>query len=252
MSIIINQYAAQSVITPVDPASITSGLSSLFDVSNAGSLSLSGANVLSINDLSGNARHLTGTNNPQYTSTGGAFITFDGVANYLSRSSAWLYAGGAATMIAVIKGNGGSGIAILNEGRSTNGNPLYQQMRSHFSNSTDDIHGFIRNDANTNILLNTSPLGNANVFNNTQKIVSVVDTGALVTGFDMFNEGTTPQAYTRSDPTTLDRFAIGAHVRNTVASYGAFDFFYLATWNRALTQAERQGAVQFLKTKYGL
>lgn len=239
-------------ITPVDPSTITSGLTALYDVSNAGSLTLSGSNVLSINDLSGNARHLTGTNNPVYTSTGGAFITFNGTNNYLSRSSTWLYSGGAATIIAVFKSNGGSGLALIGEGRSTTGNPLYQVIRSHFSNGTDDVYGFIRNDANTNILLNTSPLGNASVFDNTQRIITITDSGSLMTSFDQFVQGSTPVSYTRSDPTTLDRFAVGALVRNTVSAYVPGDFYYLVTWNRVLTQSEREGAVQFLKNKYGI
>lgn len=251
MTVILNPYIVHPAVavTPINPSSL-SGWAACWDAASTGNLSETGGVLASINDISGNGRNLTAFGSPAWDNTNGGRITLTAASSqYLKRDAAFLYAAGACTVIVSgLESNGNAGSSVINEGRSTNSNPQYSLMRNHFSNTTnDDMYAYSRDDTATiSSIPNTSPLG-VTLYNNTRKIAVITDSGTLVKGYVNGVEGTTPISYTRSGTLTLDRFAIGAMVRNTVAAYLDLKFNRIDIFTRVLTNEERNGVVEWLK-----
>jgi hypothetical protein len=205
-----------------------------------------------MNDLTLSGRNLTATGTQRPTISGGV-LTFNGTTNYMFHTSPFMYAAGALTIVATFKSQAVAvGSSFIGEGASATGNPLYQLLRSDgLVAAGTGAFNFIRNDAAANIALNTVNLG-ITAFNNTKQVASITDTGSIITGYLNGNTGATPQSYTRSGTLTLNRWALGALVRNTVSGYLPMEFNRIDIFTRVLTTPERQGVEKWQAERFGV
>ena len=175
-------------------------------------------------------------------------IDFNGTTHYLFDTNPFMYANGEICIFWV----GGSVGTIsagqfLMEGRSTNANPAYFAAEADTGGDLDQISCFLRNDAGT-ALLSHPNISAAGVLDDTEKILCWQDTGSV---YDSYVDGVvgTQQAYTRSGTVTLDRVAIGANLRTTVANYNDCFVRRLLVTN-VLSTDDRQKMEGFLAHNY--
>ena len=232
--------------TPFVPTDLGADLLAWYDFTDAATIT-GNPNVTAVADKSTNARNLTGTNNPQWD---GSKITFNGTSNYLSRTSAFMYDNGGVMAFIVVKSNGTSGGGILNEGSSAGGNPQYVLSRVNNTNANDEVYGFIRNDANTTVLNSGNSLCST-VYDDTKKIVLIRDTGSMMFSYVNGYMGPSSQPYTRS-ATTVNRFAIGAIVRNTVSGYLAMELSEVVIIDSDCTVAQINQVQSYLSAKHSI
>lgn len=181
--------------------------------------------IRTVYDQSGNGRHITQpTNSLQWR------IVNSGVIERMENVPVWmnpqasavdyvlgsdaapsLYAAGQMTALFVLNQiTTDNPRSIFCEARSTVFNPTY--AFGNRSGGGVDAAGFLRNDAGTIAVGNTTALI-ASAFSASRSAVAFRDTGSQQTAFANGVAGT-PAAYTRSGVLTLDRFALGGNDRN--------------------------------------
>lgn len=189
-------------------------------------------------DKSGGAFDITAaaddTTRPTFNESGGVrWVTFDGTDDMLRRlADLGLYAAGAASIFAAIRGNPGTDRRLLASGNTGDVDPQYAMAVSLTTASTG--RPFLRNDAAT-VLINTDVQVNA--YDNTDRVFGLIDTGSSMTPWLGGTEGSAT-TYTRSGTSTFDNFALGAIVRTTVGSFWDGRIYEVAIYTKALTDTE--------------
>lgn len=202
---------------PFTPLSLGADLMAWYDATDSATITHAAGVVSQWNDKSTNVRHISQagatTLRPTWNLTDS--VSFDG-GDYLFNNTPFMYANGGVAIYAVVTIPNSTGLALLAEGRSSTATPLYVPVWTEQPTSSPDVAMFIRNDASSSTYVGTSGLGGT-FFDNTKKIVRFVDTGSTFTGYAAGVQAGVV-AYTRADPTTLDRFTIGGLLRNTFSS----------------------------------
>jgi len=236
---------------PFSPSDI-SGLLRWYDATDVATVLNKGGLVDTWQDKSVNAAHLANTLAARPTYNGSDMISFDGVATYLFNALPALYAAGAMSLFIVMKSAGPAvGTALVCEGSSTAANPVYQLPRVRPSAIDDGTYVQFRNDAGTVMLGGTNGLG-CNIFDDVKEILTITDSGSLVTGYINGVAGTTPQSYIRSGTNTMNRFAVGVAVRNTITGFIAAEVNEIIAYNSVLSDTNRNLIVAYLQAKHSI
>ena len=216
--------AGKGAIEP--PAAFTPALNTTlawYDAGDAGSVNHTSNAVNTLNDLSGNARHVsnTGGNRPTYSNANGK-ITFDGSDDYLYNNSAFLHARTEKAVYAVVNITNGDNKCILAEASSSSGSPGYCILMTGDTNKmvpyiTNDSGGFVK--AFTNLSATTVTGG--------KKLIRLHEKEGLMSLYVNGSIGA-PKSYLRVGNTlTLSRFALGARPSSSPGFHGAFELFEL-------------------------
>lgn len=229
-------------------------LATLFqNIAGSTAVSADGQTVGTWNDKSGNAFHLTAaaddTTRPTYNTSGGlSWVTFDGVNDVLRRlAKLGMYDASACSVYLAMRANPATSARLVADGSSSSTNPIYAPMFSDPAvASTSQV--YLRNDAGTQINLKFSKTG---VFNNSDCVYGIEDTGSLINSYlnGVLTAGT---SYTRTGTVTTDRFALGALLRSTPASFFAARVYNVVIVKRALTGSERSALLTYMGAKAGL
>ena len=142
-------------------------------------------------------------------------VVFDGVDDFLVRNNSFLYAQGNAMVNAIIQAPNQSDRRLVSEGNSLTAQPVYALMQSTLAGNSSSQ--FIRNEQGFILLSNALDTA-VNTFNNIPTVITHNDSGSAVLGYknSIFNSN---NAYARSGTMPLDRFSIGALVRNSAVSF---------------------------------
>lgn len=222
-----------------------------YDAADVSTVTIS-TGVSQWNDKSGNSRHVAqgiAANQPAYTS--GQYLTFDGANDHLFHANPYMYAAGEITVFAVLKSNGGTADVLLAERSSASTSPIYYIGYSTDATTTDDVSCSVRNGLAVSQLAVTSFLG-SRVFDNGRNILTIQDTGSLMTSYVNGVVGTTPQAYTRSGSLSLNRHSIGNSISTSGSAYLAMNLHELIIFTRALTQFEIDRVNSYLGEKWNI
>jgi len=242
---------ASSPPPPFTPSDI-SGLLRWYDAKDTATVINTLGLVDQWSDKSTNAAHMTNTLAARPLYNGTDTISTDGVATYLFNALPCLYAAGATTLFIVMKSAGSvAGTALVCEGSSSSANPVYQLPRARPSALDDGTYVQFRNDAGTVMLGGTSGLG-CNIFDDVKEILTIADSGSLVTGYINGVVGTTPQSYTRSGTNTMNRFAVGVAVRNTITGFIAANVHEIIAYDSVLSDTNKNLVGNYLATKHSL
>ena len=176
-------------------------------------------------DQSGNSRDVTqatNANQPLIVNAGAInlinsrpYLAFDGTAQHLIRTSAFVFAIGSNSQTIVTRSS--SPLVdrrVVAEGRSSSNNPLYTIIQNA-SATASQLGVFIRNDASVTLFSGVLASG---AFSSSPTVLTSQDITTAVEGFVNGTSGGS-NAYTRSGVLTLDRFAIGALIRSTTGSF---------------------------------
>lgn len=237
------------------PLDLGAALSAWYDAADPSTITLNGSTVSEWRDRSASVRHVsqaTAANQPAFNSSAfnsRAALVFNGTSHILTRNDSFLYAQGGACFLAAFSATSGAvDRYLIAEGSSSSANPIYGLV--DFGSTTDAIGAFLRNDAGTGIF----PAGNTalvnGVFTGATAIAGMLDTGSQLSG--LFNgTASTPLAYTRTNPVTMNRFAIGGLQRAAAGSWAPITTagVVLAT---ALSLADRQKVEGFLAHRNGI
>lgn len=164
-------------------------------------------------------------------------LTFNGSSHHLFNTTPGLYAAGAATVVAALRGNTALSSMLLSESSSSSATPFYAPFTTSSTTATTAAAA-LRNDGNLLILNQLNPLAPL-AYDNTPRILTSRDTGSQI---EMFLNGTPANStsYTRSGTLTIDRQAIGALVRPTVGNFWAGNLTELVAFTAALSTADRR------------
>jgi hypothetical protein len=235
----------------------------LFDATSGGNLvTTDGATVARWEDQSGNARHISqsvsGSRPILKTSVqnGRNILRFDGVADHLFTTSAFVYSLGSSTIFCVVSQTPSSppsvNASLITERSSTNSFPNYIVIGNGASNATT-LRIFMRDDANANILFSgssTLQTASGTAFNSSYQLVGTVDTGTNMALY--INKSSSVNGnYTRST-LTMDRFAVGSSRTNTATSFFGCDLAEIIIYNSALSTNNRQLVENYLYSKWGI
>jgi hypothetical protein len=218
-----------------------------FDASNGTEMTVGSNNKISQwNDKSSSASHITqpsSSNQPTYSNNQ---VQLNG-SQYLFNTSPFIYSNGSADIFIVASGSAQHDMRLLNEGRSTNNTPNYG-FKTGVNADTNKMAVFLRDDTNINRANNN--VNNQTAFDGTFKILHWRDTG---TSFDgRINGGVSGTlAYTRSGPTTLDRFCVGGVLRASFAA-GFTGFIKEIIVTPVNTSTDREKLEGYLAHKWGL
>jgi hypothetical protein len=232
------------------PADLGDDLQLWLDAADASTLSLSGADVLTWTDKSGNNRTMYAGVSPTYASNA---VSFNGSSQYIVHSNGFHFALGTNhTFVVATAPAGALGRYFVAEGSSSSTAPVYSLL----SSGAETIGGayrwnsLIRNDANS-ARLSATVLFSAETFSLSRRHYEAIDSTTNVTAILDYQTQETPTAYTRTGTTTVNRFAIGALVRNSVGSYFKADVNDVII-TRSLSLSERQKVQGYLAHKWGL
>lgn len=244
----VSSGGAAPPFTPPDAGTILRW----YDATDVATVSNTGGLVDQWSDKSGNAAHITSTGSARPTYNGSNMISFDGVATYLFNSLPILYSNGSMTLFIVMKSAGAvAGTALVCEGSSAAANPVYQLPRVRPSAVDDGVYVQFRNDAGTVMLGGTSGLG-CNIFDDVKEVLTISDSGSLVTGYTNNVVGTTPKSYTRSGTNTMNRFAVGVAVRDTITGFIAAEVNEIIAYSGVLSDTNRGNVVTYLQAKHSI
>lgn len=201
----------------------------------------------------------TGANQPTVTTINGLnAMLFNGTSQYLSNTSPFMWAAGAITVLAVVKGAAQSDKRLIAEGSSTDTDPIYSGLATGATGAgagADSHAGFaIRTNDGVHLSAGgvSQPLGETG-FNNTTQILTITDSGSVYSSYRNTTAGATPQTYSRSGAVlTLDRFAIGALLRSTPGSYYTGVIGEIRIFSRVLNSTELAAERTYLATKWGV
>lgn len=241
---------ARKNLKPFVPIDLGTDLMAWYDATDAATITHASNVVSQWNDKSGNARHISQTGattlRPTYVPASNK-IAFDG-GDYLFNATPFMYANGGVAIYAVISAPNAQGTAMIAEGQNVNATPLYVPIWTKQATASPDLAAFVRNDAGVTIVAGVNGMGG--VFSdNTKKLIRIVDSGASFTGFANGVQASNVIAYTRVNPTTFDRFALGGLLRNTFASGWTGDIHEVVITKNDNFGLEMEG---YLADKHGL
>lgn len=248
LTVTVSSGAAPELWTPAEIATAI-----WLDAADSSTITLIGSAVSNWADKSGMGRGVAQAaegSRPVYDSASKS-VNFDGVDDHLFNSLPFMYAAGCSYVYCVAKPvDLISNAYFLSEGRSSNNNPLYSNMRMHDGTASSG-GGFLRNDVGTIRLAQT--VGQfANFWVTGQAdILSSEDTG---TSFGMRKNGgvATSGSYSRAGSVTLDRFCVGGILRGSFAAPISIDLHELLVLTSAPTADLRQKIEGYLANKWGL
>ncbi len=211
-----------------DNVELDIGFTGAGDLDTTALLAHTGANsgfITTWYDQSGNSRNVTQATNasqPLIVNAGVVnlinsrpYMAFDGTAQHLLRTSAFVFAIGSNSQTIVTRSSSPlTDRRAVAEGSSASNNPIYTIIQNA-SATASQLATFIRNDANTTLFSGVLASG---AFSSSPAVITSQDITSAVEGFVNGTSGGS-NAYTRSGVLTLDRFAIGALVRTTTASF---------------------------------
>lgn len=210
-------------------------------------------------DQSGNSRDITQAataNQPRIVNAGTLDIKntkpslfFNGTTMWLANSTPFMYDAGSNTAYVVASGNTSqTSRFLLIEVHSTNSQPVYAPMTTDAS-STNTMTKLIRNDANT--VLSATGTGTLTAFDGELKVYGFKDTGSELSSYINGTVDLNAEAYTRSGTLTMNRFGIGAVVRDAPASRFAGFFSEVIVHPSVLSDTNRQSIERDQKRYFG-
>ena len=201
-------------------------------------------------DKSGKSNHVSQTvagAKPLWKTSGGlSWLEADGVDDYLSNTSPFMYAAGKCTSYVAVRASSQTDKRLISEGNNPSTIPIYALVQSSSVTGTN-VSSYVRNDAAT-VPLNS--LDRGAVFDGTDHILGVEDSGSEVVYYkDGVEIGRV--SYTRAGVLTLNTFAIFCLLRNTPGSFFAARLYGDVEIGRAITAQERSSLVTYLARKQG-
>lgn len=230
--------------------------------SNAGTSAVTnGGSCGFVGDLSINGFNLTSaandTTRPTWNEGGGRpYLDFDGSSQVIRRTSALnMYNNTSGVSIfAAMRGDstvaaGGQVVADGNSGAATQ---FYAPIRSNGTTATMD-DSFIRTDDN-GVLLNQAVVAINNMWDNADKVAGFIDITSTLNTVNAYinNAVGATGTYTRSGTITVDRFAVGALIRNTTSGYFKMRLYGLVVVKRVIGEGERIQLTRYLGKLMGL
>jgi hypothetical protein len=203
-----------SIFTPTDVPDLSLLIDARYTAAFGGQ-----ALVTTLNDLSPAGHHLSeaAATAPSWSATAANSLPgfIFGGTQRLRRSEAWMYASGAATVIALVSCPvPAANDTVISEGWSGGNTPLYAPIRCHSTPST--CTSLITSDASGNTL-GTGSVLSASAFVSTPTIITRIDTGSNMSGRLNGAAGTNAD-YTRA-ATTLNLFCLGAESQGGPSSH---------------------------------
>jgi hypothetical protein len=225
----------------------------LFDATSGGSeVTTDGSAVARWEDQSGNGRHIiqaTVNDRPILKTSiqnSKNILRFDGTSDYLSRTDAFVYNFGSATIFCVVKSSPGLDARLIAEGSSTSNVQIYAPIQA-FATTASKLSSFIR--ANSSAV-NLAQQDYGTAFDGTFRLVGCVDTGSNYAGY--VNKISSLNAnYTRTT-TTLNRFSVGCLIRNTLSNFFSCDLGEVIIYGSALSTTDRQSVENYLYNKWAI
>jgi hypothetical protein len=220
-------------------------------------------------DLSGNTFHLTAAANdgtrPTLQGVGVLpYVSFDGTDDVLRRAAALssYNSGSGFTYAIVFRSNSNATSArVIAEGSSGGGNPIMTPLQAQSGTATSS-GAFYRNDSGANTGTGGPTTGNtpsnANVFNGSDHVFIYTDDGTTISSASniaTYLDGAAGAtlAFTRNGTSiTVDRFALGALVRNTTGNWWAGRVYGMVVVHRVLDSTERGNLTTYLGNLAGL
>lgn len=208
-------------------------------------------------DMSGNDFHVTApaddTTRPTWVYNNGVpYVEFDGVDDVLRRTtSLGMYAAGACSIFAAVRSTTqGTSDLLVSERNDTGAAGLYIPMETDNGVATISS-GVIRTDASGTFFNHPAVITGA--FDDTDRVVGHIDTGAVFYGWLDGALVGSPNSYTRSGVLTLNNFSVGATVELTGAS-GFFPcrLYALVIVKRVLSSSEVDLLSRYLRRKMGI
>jgi hypothetical protein len=209
-------------------------------------------------DLSGNAFHVTATANdttrPTLQGVGvKPYLSFDGSNDVLRRTaSLGSYAAGAFTWAVVIRGSAPAAAArIMAEGNSASANDILSCFEGT-AGSTGGKAFWRENDGvgPTGVPNGSTAPNIANVFDGNDHVMLCQWDGTTIT---WYKDGVSAETMSPAAGTfILDRFALGALVRNSTGSNWLGRLYGAIAINRVLTSTERANLTTYLGNLAGL
>lgn len=192
-----------------------------------------------------------GTRPVWHTSGGLDWVDSDGTDDVLrALSSAGVYAAGAATIAAGLRGNPALGSEVLfSEASSASDNPYYRVLARSSAPLTTATINIRRDGATTLLTQNSSAVALA--FNDTDRVLMFRDDGAIMRAF-LNGSFADSDAYTRSGTMTVNRFGLFALVRASNSAYWRGRLYSFVIVGRPLTVRERVALQSYVGTKAGL
>lgn len=208
--------------------------------------------IVTLYDQSGNGVHVTQATTTKQAkiatagvvSTGG--LVFDGVDDYYSASTAGLYALGATSVAAVVKGAAQAGGRIFMEGNSAAASGQYTLLGAGSSGDNSLAITSLQNEAGTSLIGPIKP----GAFDNTVHQTMTIDTGSNMS-VNVDQGAAVSAGYTRSGTLTPNRTAIGAMQRSAVSTYYAGGVFEILAFSIALSGTQATTVAQSQKVAYG-
>ena len=228
-----------------NPSMISTAL--WLDAADASTISQSSGAVSQWNDKSGNSRHATATSTERPTYSATSFnskqgLTFNGTSNVMQANAlAPVLDDNDTPFSAYVAVNFSTG-SVLALGSTANSNPLHRIIAIDSPPSGISI----RRDTGLTI---ASVTGSS--FASANHLLGVVFTGTSAT---LYKNGTQDATGSLNVGTldTLDRFAIGAQVRSTTASYMTGTVSEIIINSTAISTDTRQRVEGYLAHKWGL
>lgn len=165
-------------------------------------------------------------------------IFFDGVNDNLFRTDAFMWVNLQTTVSACIQPTQMTDSRFICEGSSASVNPVYCPFQSSsVPGSNMRTASLIRDDSNVVQFSSNTIVGTSDTFNGMSHVISAVDNGS---NLKHYVDGTLSinNNYTRST-NTMNRFAIGALVRSSAASFFGGLCGETIVFNRALGDSDR-------------
>ena len=179
-------------------------------------------------------------------------LSFDGIDDYLNLPYMGLYAGGSASVVmaksADYQTDSPSFLAETSSVSATPTTPTYQLLGGNIQPYS--LGAYIRNDAGVTTANTKAVL--AMDAQSTAHIVTIIDSGALIKRFNNSSIADS-DAYTRSNPLTVDRTVIGAFYSGaSIYNKAVMNLYGLIITKSALTDAQRIKCERYAAIKAGV
>lgn len=214
-------FSPDDLVSPFTPQNITT--LRWYDGFDIASLTLDNNTVEQFNDKSGNDGHISQSDASRKPAYANNTITFDGVNDYLFNNSPCMWDNpNGVHVFALVSAplDGGVSQRLLAEGSSSSTTPIYSlMMRDSIVAEQNLISQNIRNDVGSNLVTQADNTNSSNAWDGNFKVVEHIDSLTQMKTVINAVDGDTPQSYTRSGTLSLDRFSIGALLRDTPLQY---------------------------------
>lgn len=232
---------------PFDPSFNTT--LAWYDAGNAASVHHTANAVNTLDDLSGNARHIsnTPTGRPTYDAANGK-IVFNGTSNILYNTSPFLWARSEKVVYAVVNVAVGNDIVVLGETNSTSGSSRYAWFGTGKNAPLNtDICTRIVREANTTVIQNRTM---GAVFTAGKKLVRFHEKDGMLMAWINGAPCVSTRAYIRNmGELSVTRFCVGGLYANNVGNLATMDLFELVVAEDDTFGEQYEG---YLAHKHGL